>query len=174
MVRLVFRPFSQLRKSICTSEARRTSSQDFSGLHPRHEKFTIFRVCPLWLSACFFLVITCLAIGDNSLVRVSRRDVCSSKPPHIPETSTPEVEVWERISDPYISLRVISCSLSAAIPQFLFTFPSRYFFTIAFLFIFRLWWDDPPVISEYNHISLLHCYQKLNFRYHLDCTGTPF
>jgi len=57
MVRLVFRPFSQLCRVICTSTSKRTSTRVFLWLHPSHEKFTIFRVLTdvLWLN--FFTIL---------------------------------------------------------------------------------------------------------------------
>ena len=44
MVRLVFRPFSKVSRSICTSEPLASFHQGFPWLHPTLEKFTIFRV----------------------------------------------------------------------------------------------------------------------------------
>ena len=97
IVRLVFRPYTQVRRSICTSEPHTSLHQSFPWLHPTQAQFTIFRVptcmltlrpfsrrivaggqCPRRSYHCYFhyawgFATPILAHMLDSLVRVSRR-----------------------------------------------------------------------------------------------------
>mmetsp|Transcript_14499 Transcript_14499/g.1311 ORF Transcript_14499/g.1311 Transcript_14499/m.1311 type:complete len:80 (-) Transcript_14499:744-983(-) len=71
MIRLVFRPFTQVWKSICTSEDLASFHQSFPWLHPTQVKFIIFRVVTYSLLLEPFVRDARSAVAVNNLSLVS-------------------------------------------------------------------------------------------------------
>ena len=89
MVRLVFRPYTQLRRSICTSESLRTSTRVSSGfILARHSSpsFGSQHVCSWYLP-------TARALGRAGQSRIGRRDRAGRTPERArPKTRGPPAE----------------------------------------------------------------------------------
>lgn len=168
MVRLVFRPYTQILRTICTSVSLKASiriSPDFTFFKYRSPSFGSVHCCSntrllglLWYTTYRFLYATqfstvLLATTNNSLVRVSRRVWLHRKHYLLLTQWIMQSRVLSFLVHDFRSFNIPRGSL--------FNFPSRYLYAIDSKLIFYLRWRIPP-ITLHSQETLLIDYPNNN------------